>query len=387
MRILFCNYEYPPLGGGGGVINALLAQEMAKRHDVTVLTSLRWGLPVESLEGGVKVVRVPVFFHRRGAVSSLRSMLGFILMGIRVGRQLVRTQRFDLINTHFVLPTGPVGDALSHFVGIPNVLTLLGGDVYDPSKLTSPHRHPLLRAWVRRLLRHADLVVGDSKDVLDKMRRFYTPEIEGVRIPLGIEKPRVTPMPREHYGLGHEDVLLITIGRLIARKAVIQLIFMMEALKNTKARLLIVGAGPQEHFLKAESRRRQLEGQVLFMGHVAESEKFRILQMCDIYVSTSQHEGFGLVFLEAMACGLPIVCYNHGGQTDFLRHRETGYLAPLNDLHSFKKSCELLIHNPKLREMMSKNNERQFEEFRIDKYAAKYESIFNHVLQKYAEGR
>src|SRR5919106_2258247 len=133
MRMLFCNYEYSPLGGGGGVINALLAQEMAKRHDVTVLTSLRWGLPVESLEGGVKVVRVPVFFHRQGAVSSLRSMLGFILMGIRVGRQLVRTQQFDIINTHFVLPTGPVGDALSHFAGIPNVLTLLGGDVYDPS--------------------------------------------------------------------------------------------------------------------------------------------------------------------------------------------------------------------------------------------------------------
>jgi glycosyltransferase involved in cell wall biosynthesis len=387
MRILFCNYEYPPLGGGGGVINALLAQEMAKRHEVTVLTSLGWGLPAERLERGVKVVRVPVFFHRRGAVSSLRSMLGYILMGMRVGRQLVRAHQFDIVNTHFVLPTGPVGDALSRFAGIPNVLTLLGGDIYDPSKFTSPHRHPLLRSCIRGLLRRADLVVGDSSDVIEKMRRFYTPEIEGVRIPLGIDKPRVSAMPREHYGLGQDDVLLITVGRLIPRKAVIQLISLMEALKHTKARLLIVGSGPQEYSLKAESRRRQLEGQIFFIGHATDAEKFRILQMCDVYVSTSQHEGFGLVFLEAMACGLPIICYDHGGQTDFLRHQKTGYLVPLNDLPLFKQYCALLINNPRLREVMHRTNLQRFEAFCIDKCALSYESVFSEVVYYYAEGK
>ena len=120
MRILFCNYEYPPLGGGGGVINALLVQELAKRHEITVLTSQGLGLPRESIENGLRVVRVPVFFRRQEAVANLASMLAFIQMGITGGRNLLRQDQYDLINTHFVLPTGPVGDALSRFAGIPN---------------------------------------------------------------------------------------------------------------------------------------------------------------------------------------------------------------------------------------------------------------------------
>src|SRR5437899_147046 len=147
MRILFCNYEYPPLGGGGGVINALLAEEMAKHHEVTVLTSQGRQLPPVPLENGVRVVRSPVFFRKQEAVASLVSMLSFLPMGVRTGKELLRRTEFDVINTHFVLPTGPVGDALSRYAGIPNVLSLHGGDLYDPSKWTSPHRHPVLRGW------------------------------------------------------------------------------------------------------------------------------------------------------------------------------------------------------------------------------------------------
>jgi glycosyltransferase involved in cell wall biosynthesis len=171
MRILFCNYEYPPLGGGGGVLNAMLAAEMAKRHEVTVLTSQGLGLPRESIDNGLRIVRAPVFFRRQEAVANLPSMLAFMAMGIVEGRKLLRNNSFDIISTQFVVPTGPVGDALSRFAGIPNVLTLHGGDLYDPSKLMSPHRHRLLRAWVSRLLRRASLVVGDSRDNLDNMPR------------------------------------------------------------------------------------------------------------------------------------------------------------------------------------------------------------------------
>lgn len=329
MRILFCNYEYPPLGGGGGTFTALLAQEMTKRHEVTVLTSQGQGLPNESIENGVKVIRVPVFFRKQETVANLLSMLAFIPMGIKVGKKLLRTNQYDLINTHFVLPTGPVGDTLSHSAGIPNVLSVHGGDLYDPTKLTSPHRYLLLRALIRRLLMRADAVVGQSSNTLANMHRFYTPEIEGIRIPLGIQRPKIGASSRREYGFKEDEVLLVTIGRLVSRKATNQLILMMEALRKERVRLLIVGTGPQEHILKQESLKRQLGNKIVFMGYVEESEKFRILQMCDLYVSTSQHEGFGLVFLEAMASGLPIICYDQGGQMDFLRDQETGYLVSL----------------------------------------------------------
>lgn len=382
MRILFCNYEYPPLGGGGGVINALLVEELAKRHEVTVLTSQGLNLPRESIENGVPVIRVPVFFRRQEAVANLASMLAFVPMGIRAGKNLLRHDRFDVINTHFVVPTGPVGDALSRFAGIPNVLTIHGGDLYDPSKFMSPHRHPALRAWIRRLLRRADVVVGQSKNTLENMQRFYAPELEAVRIPLGIQRPQVGPASRGDYGFREDEFLMVTVGRLIPRKGITQLISMMGTLKDRGVRLLIIGTGPEETLLKSESGKRGLADRIRFTGHVGEIEKFRILHMCDLYVSTSQHEGFGLVFLEAMACGLPIVCYDSGGQNDFLRDGETGFLVPLNKLEAFQDRCEFLIGDSELRKGIGKNNKVRVEEFYIDRCASRYESAFIELLER-----
>ncbi len=395
MRILFCNFEYPPLGGGGGVINALLAQELAKRHEVTVLTSQGLALPVKQLDGlpsgrmenGVKVIRVPVYFRREEAVANLASMLMFLPMGIKAGVKLLKTQSYDVINTHFVLPTGPVGDTLARFAGIPNVLTLHGGDLYDPSKVTSPHRHPLLRTWVRRLLRRADVVVGQSSNTLQNMRRYYTPEIAGARIPLGIQRPKREAASRHTYGLKQDDVLLVTVGRLVSRKAVHQLIAAVAGLKQERVRLLIIGAGPEERKLRDEAAKRELGSRILFMGQVDEAEKFRILHMCDLYVSTSQHEGFGLVFLEAMACGLPIVCYDHGGQTDFLQDGENGCVVPLNHVDLFRENCRALIEKDSLRKMIGETNQRAVEEYYIDRCAAKYEAIFAKACQTSHEVR
>jgi len=329
----------------------------------------------------VRVVRTPVFFRKQEAVANLFSMLAFLPMGIHTGKRLLRTGRYDVINTHFVLPTGPVGDALAQFAAVPNVLSVHGGDLYDPSKRLSPHRHPHLRAWVRRLLRRADMVVGQSRNTLENMRRFYTPEIQGVQIPLGIRRPQAGAALRSHYGCQESDVLLVTVGRLVARKALPQLVTVMTALRNTKVRLLIVGTGPQEQPLKEEVSKRHLGQQILFLGYVEEAEKFRILQMCDLYVSTSQHEGFGLVFLEAMACGLPIVCYNHGGQTDFLCDGETGCLIPLNDMNLFKERCAALSNDPELRRAIGNYNKRLVEEFYIDNCAIKYERVFERTIK------
>jgi glycosyltransferase involved in cell wall biosynthesis len=383
MRILFCNFEYPPLGGGGGVINALLAQELAKRHEVTVLTSRALGLAPEDLEGGVRIVRAPVFYRRHEAVASLSSMLSFILTGLRTGKKLLSAHEYDVINTHFVLPSGPVGAGLARFAGIPNVLTLHGGDLYDPSKTLSPHQHLALRLWIRWLLRRSDIVVGQSKNTLDNMRRYYTPEIEGLQVPLGIKESSMpAAASRAKYGFDDHEVLLVTVGRLVTRKAINELIRVMEILRNEPIRLLVIGSGPQETLLKKLSADLRLLDRVHFLGQVEESEKFRLLQISDVYVSTSQHEGFGLVFLEAMSCGLPVVCYNQGGQTDFLQNGQTGYLLPLNDLAGFAASCRRLATDREVRRAMGQENLRRVKELYIERCAERYEEIFEGAIKR-----
>jgi glycosyltransferase involved in cell wall biosynthesis len=178
-------------------------------------------------------------------------------------------------------------------------------------------------------------------------------------------------------------VLLITVGRLVARKAIDQLISLMKNLNSAYVHLLIMGAGPQEQALREQAGALQLKERIHFLGHLGEAEKFKLLRMCDIYVSTSQHEGFGLVFLEAMASGLPVICYDHGGQTDFLENDHTGYLVQLNDETLLIQYCQRLILNADLRQQMGQENLKRVEDFYIDHCAACYENLFSEVIEGY----
>jgi glycosyltransferase involved in cell wall biosynthesis len=97
-------------------------------------------------------------------------------------------------------------------------------------------------------------------------------------------------------------------------------------------------------------------------------------------VSASQHEGFGLVFLEAMACGLPVICYNYGGQTDFLEDGTTGYLVSLNNLQEFTDRSLALMRDSELRWKMGQQNLQKAEGLFIDNCAKRYEAVFNEVI-------
>jgi glycosyltransferase involved in cell wall biosynthesis len=381
MNILICNYEYPPLGGGGGVVTAQLVEQLAKRHDVTVLTSQAFDLPEESHENGARIVRVPVFGRTKKAAGSLPSLLSYVPAAIKRGKALMQTKRFDIINTHFAVPTGPVGDALARHAGIPNILSVHGGDLYDPSKFMSPHRHWILRRLIRGLLTRADRVVGQSKNTNANVGTFYTRDVEPVLVPLGIERPIIQPAARGEYGLSDDDVLLATVGRLVARKGLPQLIELMKGLRDKSAKLLVIGTGPEEAALKTEAAEQDVEDQVHFLGGLSDQEKFNVLGMSDLYVSSSQHEGFGLVFLEGMAAGLPVICYDHGGQTDFLVDGETGYLVQLNDKETLARRIRDLVINGALRQKIADKNRTLVERYFIESMAEAYEALFETALR------
>jgi glycosyltransferase involved in cell wall biosynthesis len=383
VRILFCNYEYPPLGGGGGVVMAALARQLARRHEVTVLTSRAADLAAEDDDHGVRVVRVPVLFRRQLAVANFPSMLAYLPTGLARGLRLGRSATFDVINTHFVVPTGPLGQALAQARRLPNVLSVHGGDLFDPSKRSSPHRHALLRGAVRWLLRAADDVVGQSRDTVKHVREIYGVEREVGLIPLGIERPPpARAVSRATFGLPQDAFVLVTIGRLVARKATTQLIDAVASSGLADAHLLIVGDGPDAPAVARRAAERGIASRVHLLGQVPDEDKYAALSVADAFVSTSQHEGFGLVFLEAMAFGLPIVCYDRGGQTDFLTTGETGVVVRLNDVSAFARAIVDLHANRAARENHGRRNRQLVENYFIDGCAARYESVFAAAIER-----
>jgi glycosyltransferase involved in cell wall biosynthesis len=377
---LFCNYEYPPLGGGGGVVMAALARTLARRHEVTVLTSRMAGLPPVSTDEGAAIVRVPVLFRRQLAVANLPSMLAYLPTGLWRGLQLGRERRFDVINTHFALPTGPLGSWLSRRLDIPNVLSVHGGDLFDPSKKTSPHRHATLRAVVAHLLRRADVVVAQSRDTARNVAQIYGVDRSVELIPLGIDKPPLAEgvAQRSEFNIPADAFVLVTAGRIVARKACTQLIDTLTAVSG--AVLLIIGDGPDAAAVMRRAVECNVAHRVRMLGYVTDAVKYRAYQVADVFVSTSQHEGFGLVFLEAMAFGLPIVCYDRGGQTDFLSTPATGHVVPLNDARAFNDAVRALRDSPQRREEIRRTNLLRVEDYFISRCAERYERVFERTV-------
>jgi L-malate glycosyltransferase len=383
MKILICNYEYPPIGGGGGITTQRLAEELVKRHFVTVITSAFRELPKQEILNGVEIHRVPVFYRKYAETATLLSMASYFPSSLFKGVALCRKKKFDVINSHFAIPTGPSAVILSKIFRIPHVLSIHGGDVFDPSKSLSPHKRWGLHGLVQSIINSSDTVLPQSSNIEQNTRKYYRIKKPIQIIPHAIKRPAFEVRERRVFGFSTDDILLITIGRLINRKAIHHLISMISRINDQKVKLLILGDGPERQSLEGYVARLGLTQRVSFAGWVAEEQKFQLLNISNVYVSSTLHEGFGLIFCEAMACGLPIVTFDNGGHTDFLVDGRSGFLVRAGDLDALRERVEILSYRPDLRSRFGSFNKRLVENFFIERCAAQYEKVFAEL----SEGR
>jgi glycosyltransferase involved in cell wall biosynthesis len=288
---------------------------------------------------------------------------------------------FDVINTHFAIPSGPTGYVLSRYFRLPNVLSIHGGDIYDPTKTLSPHRTPLLLGMVRTMLRTADRVVAQSSDTRDNAYRYYGVARPIDIIPLGIKRIEFAHKARSEFGFSAEDTILCSLGRLVKRKNLEETIRIVSALdRKDGVRFIIMGDGPERANLERLIRQLDLENVVKIFGVVSDQQKFQLLSVSDIYLSTSLHEGFCLAFLEAMDCGLPVVCYDRGGHNDFLLEGKTGYLIRCGDSTALGRKLAELIAARDLRTEMGLFNRTRVKDFYVERCAERYLSLFEDVI-------
>lgn len=389
MRILAINYEYPPIGGGGGFVTKDILEHMARSgHSVSIITSQFEGLKKHEKVNGVEVLRVPVLLRKKMEVANIPSMLSYFPSSVIRSIPNLLSRTYDIINTHFAVPSGPTGHLLSKLFHVPNVLAIHGGDIFDPSKSLSPHKVPLLRDAVRFMLNRADRVVAQSNDTRRNAYKYYDVKQQIDIIPLGIKKPNFEKKTRYDFGLSRDEIVFSTIGRLVKRKNIDDALAVLSGIKGRyKFKFFIIGEGPERAHLEELIRSFGLKDMVYLMGNVSDEVKFQVLDLSDCYLSTALHEGFGLVFLEAMECGLPVICYNRGGQNDFLVNGETGFLVELGDRKSFSEKTIELMTDSKLKKNISSYNRNLVKNYYISTCAEKYISLFQSVISTYRQDR
>ena len=193
--------------------------------------------------------------RKKQTVASMTSMISFVPMCIWKVQELMKGNTYDLINTHFAIPSGPAGQYISRKYDIPNVLTILGGDIIDPSKFLSPHNTFLLNQTVRKMLFGADRVVAESTDIKRNAQKYYGFDRQVDIVPLGIY-PNTHPEKSRHaLGLPSDKFIFVTIGRLVKRKNLEDLLHIFKDVQETiPSILLIIGDGPEKDNIESLSK-------------------------------------------------------------------------------------------------------------------------------------
>lgn len=277
-------------------------------------------------------VLFPRFLALPGVLRSLDSL--FMALGsYRVLRRL-RMRGYNLIDAHFAYPDGHAAVRLGRWLGLPVTVTLRGTEV--------PHsRNPALRKRLRQVFQRAEHAIAVSSSLHALAIGLGLPPDKGTTIGNGVDINRFYPIPRSEarlrLGLPAEAQIIISIGALVERKGFHRVIESIPALlaKHRELHYLIVGGPSPEGDMSALFHQQVLNlglsDRVHFLGAMSPDELKWPLSAADAFVLASRNEGWANVILEAMACGLPVVATDVGGNREVVARDDLGTIVPFDD--------------------------------------------------------
>lgn len=296
---------------------------------------------------------------------------------------VVKAHSIDVLHVHYAIPHAYAAYMakkmlLDEDISIPIVTTLHGTDI------TLVGSHPFYRPAVTFSINHSDCVTAVSESLKQDTLRLFDIKTEIKVIPNFIDTKKFEnkEKPCERSLLAPTDDKIIThISNFRPLKRINDVIDVFEQIStNVSSKLLMVGEGPEKSKAMAYVKSKGLNEKVVFLGNSNEIDK--ILCYSDLFLLPSETESFGLVALEAMANGVPVISSNAGGLSEVNKHGFSGFLSDVGDVNSMAKNAlELLLDEEKLNKF-KKQAKKQAQLFNIDKVVTEYEDIYKRALTK-----
>lgn len=286
---------------------------------------------------------------------------------------------FEILHCHSAYPQGYAAASFKKLTGIPLIITPHGGDILKNERI---RQHPKLDKRITKSLKEADLVTAISQAFEEEIKEAGIPREKIRLIPNGINLEEF-----QINGIFQwKKPYIMTMGRLREKKGFDVLIRAFFKVKESFpwVDLLIAGQGRDEEFLISLIKELKLGDSVHLIGTVQGEEKVRKLKGSLFFVCPSRREPFGIVNIEALACGKPVIGTHVGGIPDVIKEGENGFLIMPEDPQALAQAMIRLLSFPKLIETFGKRAEEMAKAYDWTDVAKRYERVYEEVLYQVA---
>ncbi|MEC0283442.1 N-acetyl-alpha-D-glucosaminyl L-malate synthase BshA [Terribacillus saccharophilus] len=365
---------YPTLGGSG-VIATELGKKLAKKgHDIHFITS--------SVPFRLDMLLPNVFFHEvEMSHYPVFQYPPYDLVLANKMAEVIDEEQLDILHVHYAVPHA-ICAILAKAIAkrdVKIVTTLHGTDI------TVLGIDNGLRKMIIHAIEESDVVTAVSQSLVDQTR-----EMLDVASPIDVVynfvdeevyQPTDVRDIREQFGIKEDEKVLVHISNFRKVKRVQDVVQVFSYVQEKlPAKLMLIGDGPEYSDILRDVQQRGLEDKVLFLGK--QNNVAALLNMADIMLLPSEKESFGLVLLEAMACGVPCIGTDVGGIPEVIQHGKNGFISQLGDVEQMGAFALDLLTDEKLWQRFSEASIRYAEKnFHSDQIVAQYEAIYEEVLQ------
>lgn len=354
MKILMQQWAYFPWVGGAEIFTQHLAEYMvAKGHQVDVVTGLlskpsieydNWQKELDVING-VNVYRVKVpNVKYAGVVAGILRMFN---KSLRLDRQ----NDYDIFHSH-IFPAMVCGALSKRDKKL--IITLQGGDIGEYKESNRVIRI-LEMPFITWPLRKADLVHCVSTHIARAARRLGAGDVTVVPngVNISIFRPLDKHQLRKKLGYSPKEKIVVSTSRLTPKNGLDYLIKAMALLGDVK--LIIIGEGEQRKHLQSMIQNLKLKNWVFLLGALPHQELPQYLAIADVFCRPSINEGFGISFIESMACRIPTIGTSVGGITDIITDGNNGLLVPPEDTEALTKALKRAIQDKHLSRSLAEN--------------------------------
>jgi len=364
--MLVFSLDYPPNDGGIARLSAEIVKGLVARdYPIRVLSREYKGMDKPAIDDLVSTKRL----------TSKRPLCELIALV-----DLYRMAKETICISGIWYPDG----LLVQLGGLQNHVVLAhSAELYPPRQ---KWRQPLWRYLKRVVLENAKVVIANSHFTADFVKQV-APRAKVIPVPLAVDQKEFCPqdrtIARAKWEIDNDKIVLCTVSRIQRFKGHETV---LEAISNLPSEIreqfvyLVGGKGPDLEFLKGQARQLGIEHLVQWLGFVADDELPTLYSAADLFILATRDvpekrsvEGFGLAYLEAQSCGVPVVGTNTGGIPDAISHGDGGWLIKQDDVQDLTRIFTDLYNKPEdFRAMGIKARERVEREFTWEHYLNRF---------------